>query len=112
MRGMEYIVSARRAGFKPDHVTLGLPGIGLSSGALMAGQVLLDDGDRHESTDLRPLYGVRVVVMALAGNYEAAEAWARAVCKAEARHVGIAFHSRDAGLDGPVWIRVNGEQWA
>lgn len=112
MRGLDNITAIRRSGMKPDFVSLDLPGIGQSNGLLMAGQVLVEEQDRPELADLRPLVGLRVLVMALAGRFEAAEAWARAVCGAGAKDVGIAFLSRSDGLDGPVWIRVNGEQLA
>lgn len=112
MRGLDDIIAIRRSGMKPDFVSLDLPGIGQSSGLLMAGQVLVEEADQPERADLRALVGLRVLVMALSGCFDAAEAWARAVCRAGAADVGIAFLSLDSGLDGPVWIRVNGEQLA
>ena len=112
MRGMDNILAIRRDGMKPDFVSLDMPGIGQSTGLLMAGQVLVEAEDRPETTDLRPLFGLRVLVMALSGSFDIAEAWARAACKAEAKDVGLAFLSLADGLDGPVWIRVNGMQLA
>lgn len=112
MRGLQNLVSIRRTGMRPDLVMLCLPGMGLSSGILLPGQVLIEDKDRPDLADLRPLVGLRVVVMALTGCFAAAEAWMLAACRAGARDVGLAFLSPSEGLDGPVWVRVDGEQLA
>ena len=109
MQGLQHLIAQRRRGLRPELLLLRTPG--------MAGQPLagcLDCGDeRPESADLRVLHLLSVVVLGETGRFEEAERWARAACKAEAADVGIAIGDpRESWVDGPVWIRVNGNQLA
>jgi len=109
MQGLQHLIAQRRQGLRPELLLLRTPG--------MAGQPLagcLDCGaERPESADLRALHLLRVVVLGETGRFEEAERWARAACRAGAADVGIAIGSpRESWIDGPVWVRVNGEQLA
>jgi hypothetical protein len=109
MQGLQHLIAQRRAGLRPEVLLLRTPG--------MAGQPLagcIDCGSElPESADLRALVELRVVVLGETGRFDEAERWARAVCRAGAADVGIAIGApRETWVDGPVWLRVGGEQLA
>ncbi|WP_343625389.1 hypothetical protein [Roseateles puraquae] len=109
MLGLQHLISQRRRGLRPEVLLLRTPGM---AGHPLAG--CLDCGaERPETADLRALVELRVVVLGETGRFDEAERWARAACRAGAGDVGIAIGApRESWIDGPVWIRVNGEQLA
>ena len=79
------------------------------------GDVLLQQGDHPDTADLRAVRGLRVIVIGRGhGGFDEAERWARAMCTAGAQHVGLAFKvpADEGGIDGPVWLRLYGENIA
>lgn len=112
MRGMDRLAQLRRSGVRPAMLFLLMAG--RSSGLVLEGEVIRESGDGPLSTDLRALVGLDVVVMGVPfGGFDDAEAWARAACRAGARNVALMFPTLEGNPDdGPVWIRVNGEDLA
>lgn len=109
MKGAEHIIEMRRQGRMPAHVTLALPGFQQINGQPLEHQIWIERGDVPGLVDLRCLIGLRVVVIGGKGSLAQVEKWAKAACDAGALNVGIAIHSREDGLDGPVWVRMSGE---
>lgn len=112
MRGMDRLIELRRSGVRPPILFLLMRG--MSCGAVHEGEIVREAADSPTKTDLRALYGLTVVVLGVPfGGFDEAEAWARAACRAEAASVALMFPTLEAAPDdGPVWIRVNGEQLA
>lgn len=109
MRGIERLVQLRSSGLKPQVVHLDMPGMGLSSGSVMEGQVLVEEGDSLTSPELQILRGLCVIAMGLSGDIKRTEEWARTAIRFGAKDVGIAVLCKDGSTDGPVWICRNGE---
>lgn len=112
MRGLDRLIALRRRRLKPPMLFLLMRG--MSCGTVHEGEIVREASDSPTKTDLRALFGLTVVVMGVPfGGFDEAEAWARAACKAGAASVALMFPTIEAHPDdGPVWIRVNGEQLA
>lgn len=109
MLGLDRLKAMRRGGLKPQVVHLDMPGMGLSTGLPMEGQVLVEEGDRPSTTDLRALSGLCVIAMGLSGDFARIERWARVAIRDGAKDVGVAVFNKDGSTEGPVWICRNGE---
>ena len=114
MLGMDRLIEIRRSGGKPELLMLSMAA--QYDGLVMEGQVVVEQDDGPASVDLRPLYGLSVIVVGVPfGGFQEAERWARAACRVGARNVGLVFPTlpgQATADDGPVWIRVNGEDLA
>lgn len=109
MRGLERLQTVRRGGLRPQVVHLDMPGMGLSTGSPMEGQILVEQGDTPSSVDLRALRGLCVIAMGITGDMERIEQWAWAAIDAGAKDVGVAVFNHDGSTEGPVWVCRNGE---
>lgn len=111
MRGLDNIAALRRAGLKPDgFVTFWTADAGARHG--YAGRVIAEKKDRPAESDLRALVGLPVIVVGRGlGGFNEAEAWGRALARAGAASVGLSF-AVGPEIDGPAWIRWNGEDLA
>lgn len=84
MRGMDFIVKARRAGYRPVHVVLDTMAY---DAELLPNWLQVEAGDVPELADLRPLVGLIVTVSL--PTVQQSERWARAVMAANAQTVLI-----------------------
>lgn len=112
MRGLDRLQQLRRDGLKPSLVFLDMPGLGLSSGITLEGQLVVEPTDSPATTDLRALHNLCVIAMGKSGDFERVEAWGRAAIRAGAKDVGVGVYLNDGGTDGPVWIHRGGETLA
>ncbi len=84
MRGLDSLLQIRRQGLKPAGLVRFV--IDPASYAY-EGWVVCDEGDKPGAVDLRPFYDLGVFVTGC--DFDAVEAWARAVAAAGAKHVAV-----------------------
>lgn len=113
MRGMDRLVQLRRDGLRPELLRVWAPS--QRGSYAYEGDVLLEPHDHPATADLRVVHDLTVMVVGRGyGGFAEAEIWARAVCAAGARNVALAFKvpPEEGDIDGPAWIRINGEDIA
>ncbi len=85
MRGMDFIIKTRKAGYRPAHVVLDFMPYDAEN---LPNWLQIEKNDSPELTDLRPLVGL--VVTVFGPSVGIAERWGRAVMAANAKTVLIA----------------------
>jgi hypothetical protein len=107
MRGLDRLIEIRRGGMKPA----GLVRLVTDPESLVYdGWVVCDEGDKPAAADLRAFKGLSVSVVGK--DFDAVDAWARAVADAGALNVAVIVANGIPSRSDWAFLKHNGEMLA